>query len=516
MWACFHRIDRGMLIDDESAFGITTDLMLSTGDYIVPYLGDRHPHLNATPLYNWLCCLTADCFADNGARYRVWSGVFAILCALATMLLGKELFHAEVGFLAGLLMLTNHYFMFAHGARNGVMEPGTALFLVLMTYCYLRTAQPEANVRAWWLLTGAALGGAVMMKPPAMGGFYFIMICMHHLLLRREVPLLARFTRPILALSVAGLIALPWYGAVFNRVGMLALRQLFLDNSVGRVLSVEGYSPPPWWVYLDFLRNSALAGEVIWPSLAVGLLCSLLGWCRQRWLLPSFLTGSYILVISLSSVKNPHYSYCAFPFLCILTAAVFLIGFLPRPSILGNGWAAVWGWRLLAVVGTIAAVLIVRSDYRTVRHTFRLPQWEYPPLVLHRVVESEVLAGQAHFVLYQYPRFPNADRLNSKQGFGTIDGFYIPRLTHAERVKKLEGIERVLADGKPTLVVLPPRYPLNELASIWFATHPDRIIRLRTERFYYTVLVYHGAEAHFNLTDYFRLNEVPYPEHDRF
>src|SRR5271166_5396141 len=50
---CFYRLSEGTLLGDEAAFACTTERMRITGDWVVPFITDK-PHLNATPLYNWM------------------------------------------------------------------------------------------------------------------------------------------------------------------------------------------------------------------------------------------------------------------------------------------------------------------------------------------------------------------------------------------------------------------------------------------------------------------------------
>src|SRR5436190_4284932 len=148
-WTCFYQLDAGMLVGDEAAFAHTTDRMQRTGDYVVPYIDGRdQPHLNAAPLYNWLTCLTADLFEDGNLRHRFWGAAFGVGCGLAALALGAVLFGPEVGFLAGVLLLTNFAFLFLHGARWCVMESGVAFFATLMLTCYATTAGPGRD-RGW-------------------------------------------------------------------------------------------------------------------------------------------------------------------------------------------------------------------------------------------------------------------------------------------------------------------------------------------------------------------------------
>ena len=74
---CFLRLSEGTLFGDEAAFACTTDRMQSTGNWIVPFLADK-PHLNATPLYNWLTLAVVPWSDGTPLSYRFWSAAFGV------------------------------------------------------------------------------------------------------------------------------------------------------------------------------------------------------------------------------------------------------------------------------------------------------------------------------------------------------------------------------------------------------------------------------------------------------
>ena len=127
--ACsFYGLSRGTLVGDEAAFAATTDHIRATGDWVVPCIAER-PHLNATPLYNWMTAAVTPCLGDSTLGYRFWSAASGVGCVLATFALGAVLFGPEVGLLAGLLLAFNWDFLFCHGVRFGGMDALLAFFL---------------------------------------------------------------------------------------------------------------------------------------------------------------------------------------------------------------------------------------------------------------------------------------------------------------------------------------------------------------------------------------------------
>ena len=197
-WACLHRLGEGMLTFDEAWFAVTTEHMLATGDYVVPTIGEPRgrmvmsPHLNAAPLYNWLCCLTADALGDGPLRYRLWSGLFGVGCALSALALAAMIFGAEAGLVAGLLVATNAHFLFVHGIREGRMDPALACLVTLAVIAAVRAHRAAGIGAGWWALVGVGIGLAALMKPPVMAGFFLVALAVHHLAARRDLPWKAR------------------------------------------------------------------------------------------------------------------------------------------------------------------------------------------------------------------------------------------------------------------------------------------------------------------------------------
>jgi len=271
---CFYQLDRGMLFLDEAYFAYTTEHMLRTGDYIVPSIGESGPHLYAAPLYNWLCCLTADVLGDGALRYRAWCAAFGVGCALAALLLGAVVAGPEVGFLAGLLVATNHYFLFMCGAREGRMDPPLAVFVTVALVAYIKAQRSIGRGMGWWALVGTCLGGALLMKPPPFGCFFFTLLTCHHLLTRHSLSLRTRIHGPALAASVMGCLAIPWYIAIYTQLGWHGLDEHIISTSIGRVKKPFGRHEP-WWFYLNSIWESSLAFKLAGMAAFWGLLSSL-------------------------------------------------------------------------------------------------------------------------------------------------------------------------------------------------------------------------------------------------
>lgn len=92
---------------------------------------------------------------------------------------------------------------------------------------------------------------------------------------------------------------------------------------------------------------------------------------------------------------------------------------------------------------------------------------------------------------------------NLKSSLNFEDVYYPRYMPLAERVDTTQELNRVLADGKPTIVLLPPRiYPQPPLAEL----HPE----LRVEEnpfavYVYQILTFHGAGDELPIAEWNRL-----------
>lgn len=509
-WSCFGGIGRGMLVGDEASFAYTTERMRETGDYVVPYIdGQGRPHLNAAPLYNWLSCLTADACGEGLVRYRLWAATFGVGCGLAAFALGAVLFGPEVGLVAGCLLLTNHAFLFLHGARWSVMESGVAFFATLMLVGYARTVGERP--RQWWAFTGACLGLAVLMKPPAMGGFLFLTLCGHHLAVRRDLPWKQRLAGPLLAGLVAGVVALPWYAAITIRVGPEALDSLFVSNAVRRAADPGGSHAEPPTHYVYWLWHSSDGFKWAARGTVWGLLCLAAGCHRRAWGLLVIPAGLFLIVLSSAATKHFYYSFTVYPTLAVVAAGMLFAGVVQPVTSRRAGVR--WAWRVAAVAGVVATVGAVSADFRRVSAELRRPVRPYPPLVLYRAAESELASGRAKLLLYRFP--DDRDVPDARLGLTPGDAFYLRQMPHAVRVPTVSDLNRELAAGLPTIVVLPPHLTPEQLREAGCSHVPDRVAVLQSGMlkppvlYPFPVLLYHGAESGLGLADTLKGVEGP-------
>jgi hypothetical protein len=337
---------------------------------------------------------------------------------------------------------------------------------------------------------GLFLGLATLTKPPAMGGFFFCMLCLHHLVTRSDLSWKSRLVGPLAAGLVAAVVALPWYAAIYWRLGPGAIEHLFVTNSVGRATRGLDTARLPPTYYVSHIWQSSWGFAAAPPAVAIGILGAIFGWNRRAWGLLAVLVVPFLLVISTAATKHIHYAYSAYPLLALAAAGLLLAGLTPprRPETPAGRWA----WRAVALVGVVAAGLAVSRDLRTAKHAMAVPRFGYTPLVIHQKAEEDLAAGRVRLILYQFPA--NAERLDRKLGFTAHDRYYLDRMPHARIVRNAPKLNKLLAQCEPTVVILPPLTPREQwLRDVEYP--PDRAEAMQSDLFAYPVLTFHGAKV---------------------
>jgi len=470
---CFFRLHAGTLFGDEAAFACTTDHMRATGDWVVPFIGDN-PHLNATPLYNWLTVAAAPWFDESPLWYRFWSAVSGIGCVLLAFALGTFLFRPEAGLLAGLLLVFNRGFLFDHGIRFGGMDAMLTFFVTAATLCYAWLYIKPGRAYSAWGLLGVCIGLACLTKPPVFGVFFFTLITLHWLIHRRGESLAVRTAGPVLAAAIATLIAAPWYFLLWRRLGNGCLYSLFIYNSLERALDRTVRDP---FCCHRAIWHSSSAFKLVEAAFA----CAVGSWAaryrRQEWGLLLFLAGGYLLALTAAG-KPFQYIYYPFPLLAVLLAGLFLES---GPFLLA--WVVPKLARTAVLVGVAVAAVLISADCLRALRILGGPAWTHPPFGIYERLAPELAQRHCRYVLFGF----HLETCNFE------DLYYQAHMPLANRVRDLKELSALLEDGTPILVLLPPiTSPQPQLAGlrpeIWLQENPWPI-------FTYTVLAFNGGSS---------------------
>jgi len=392
--------------EDEPLYATCAREMLQRGDWVVPtYNGDVFPE--KPPLMFWLMIVGFKAFGVTEFTARFWSAICGVLAVVVTFRLGRRMFGRRAGLWAGLIMATS--LLFTVSARAATVDAALVLLTTTAFWLFVSSIgvldaersgdKPPAHTGSegpreprcglqlglslcWWrmaLLYGC-LGLAVLAKGPVGVVLPVAVLGLFLAWLQRvgqepaDAPpvsgqsRLARATgwlhvfrplnllqagwrlRPLTALVVVGLVALPWYVMVSLRTEGEWLARFLGEQNLQRVLKpMQGHQGPVWY-YVPAI----LIGLFPWSL----MVCPALGMTARRlrtydrewarWLLLACWAGVYFVFWSLVSTKLPHYVLPAYPALALMIGRL-IDRWLAEPAAFRRWW----------LHGTAVALLVV-------------------------------------------------------------------------------------------------------------------------------------------------------------
>lgn len=246
----------------------------SPPDWVVPHL-NTIPRLNKPPLVYWSAAALFKVLGINVTAARLASALAAIAVSLLLFLLGQRMFNKQAGVLAAVTWATC-VLPFTMGRMLSTdMQLAFSITLAL-TGLYLaliveapRQIRPASTSRLWFIVAAIGLGLALLSKGPV-GVALPLLIAFTWML---SVAGRRTFRVPIVigvltSLTIAVLLALPWYVAI-NRVEPQFLMRFLWGENVGRLTGAKFYhNPKPFWFYIPVVMIAALPWTAfLWPAL---------------------------------------------------------------------------------------------------------------------------------------------------------------------------------------------------------------------------------------------------------
>jgi 4-amino-4-deoxy-L-arabinose transferase-like glycosyltransferase len=238
--------------------------MLESGNWVVPTF-NYQLRIDKPALLYWLQIACYRCFGVGEFAARLPSALAAFAAVLLTYELGRRLFGAARGLIAGLVLASAG--MFCAAAHFANPDALLNAFTVLTFLIFWRSF--AHGDRAWFVPAGISIGLAVLAKgpvglvlPPAVIGLF--------LLCNRQLRLL--WDRRLLLGGLAfALVALPWYAWVGAETKGAFLRGFLRTHNWERYLSpMENHGGPIYYyvltLVLGFVPWSAFLGLAAWFS----------------------------------------------------------------------------------------------------------------------------------------------------------------------------------------------------------------------------------------------------------
>jgi len=364
-----------LLDPDEGLYAEIAREMVTRGDWVIPHVNGL-PYLEKPPLYFWLTASTFWLFGPSEWATRLWSAISALGTVLLTWRIGRRLYGARAGLLAGVAIATvvgNALYV-----RRASTDQLFVFCLTLAMYGFLRDAERPDRGRARFLLVYVGAAFAVLAKG-------FIGLVFPVLILGLGLLAVGRFgAHPAMSLGwrelnlarglvVFAAIAVPWHALVAWRSPML-FNFYVVDNHLLRFLNARRYVE-------DDVPSSTLAFLV--ASFLWAFPWSVFALARQepdssryaRWR-PVIVVWLVVIVglFAASRFKHEYYALPAFPALAVLVGAAWASGRdVGRWLVIGLiGCAVVGVWALwtgawLTPGQTLTGLAELNAYYRILR-----------------------------------------------------------------------------------------------------------------------------------------------------
>jgi hypothetical protein len=319
----FVKLGMPLLDPDEGLYASIAQEMLSRGDWVIPHVNGL-PYLEKPPLYFWLTALTFRLVGPTEWAVRLWSALATLGAVLLTWRIGRRLYGARAGLLAGLVLATvvgNALYV-----RKASADQLFVFCLTLAMYGFLRDVErpDRGRARFLWLYVGAAL--SVLAKGFAGLVFPVLIVGISLLLVRRRVPRLSwRDLNLARGVPVFLVIAAPWHLLAAWRSPTL-FGFYVLDNHLLRFLDARRFVEDdvpistlgfliasflwafPWGVFALARPAPATSAVARWRPVVVAWVFVIVG------------------LFALSRFKHEYYALPAFPALAILVGAAWASG----------------------------------------------------------------------------------------------------------------------------------------------------------------------------------------------
>src|SRR5712691_9443013 len=304
---------------DEGLYATIAQEMLTGGDWVIPHINGL-PYLEKPPLFFSLTGLTLWLVGPSEWATRLWSALPALGTVILTWRIGRRLYGARAGLLAGLVLATvvgNALYV-----RKASTDELFVFCITLAMYGFLRDAERPDRGRARFLLfyLGAALG--VLAKGFTGVVFPLLIVGLGMAVARR---LSWRDLNLVRGAALFAVVALPWHVLVAWRSPTLFAFYV-VDNHLLRFLDARGYVE-------DDVPSSTLAFLV--ASFLWAFPWSVFTLARPgpdasphaRWR-PVIVIWLLVVVglFALSRFKHEYYALPAFPALAVLVGGAWASG----------------------------------------------------------------------------------------------------------------------------------------------------------------------------------------------
>jgi 4-amino-4-deoxy-L-arabinose transferase-like glycosyltransferase len=350
---------------DEAYFAQATKQMIETGDYVDIRYQDDVRYRKPVGIY-WLQAVvvkTAQAFGDESALTTIWlyrtpSLIGAIGAVLTTYWCALAFVSRRGALLAAIMLAAST--LLGVEARLAKTD-AVLLFTIVAAMAVLARAylspRPDSHDRLDWKLPAifwTALAVGILIKGPVNLMIVGLTALTLSIFERSGRWLLA--LRPLVGVAWLFLIVLPWFIAIYERVGTAFFVGALGHDMLGKVANAqEAHGAPPGLYFLLFFATfypgsilAGLAAPAVWRVRREPAAKFLLAWLVPCW-----------IVFELVVTKLPHYVLPLYPAIAILiSGAVESKVLSQRPWLVrGTIWWFIAPILISAAVVTLAIVV---------------------------------------------------------------------------------------------------------------------------------------------------------------
>jgi 4-amino-4-deoxy-L-arabinose transferase-like glycosyltransferase len=390
---CLAGLGRPAITDsDEAFYAEAAREMVESGDWLTPRYNYAH-RWQKPVLYYWGAALGYEVSGVGEAAARLPSALSGLGLAVLAWAVGRRLYGAGAGLLAGLVLGTSVGLVTI--ARLALPDLPLAFLISLGTWSAMRAALDADRLDVRWLVaSAAALGAGFLMKGPVAVAVPLVVL-LPLVTLERRWRVVLRPGPLALALLVFLVVGVPWYWAMYRAHGAAYLESFFIGDNLERFATDRFNDPRPVWFYLPVVlagmlpwsaffalwaapawrvvtRKARLARTDVrllaWAALPVLLFTASVG-KQPRYILPALLPLAVGLAGSIDARlrdRAPGRTWTAAAVLAGVVVAAFggLLLQVPAELVGTERWRLVAGGLVVLLLGTAAVVVAVRRPAR--------------------------------------------------------------------------------------------------------------------------------------------------------
>ncbi len=337
---------------DEPRFAEATRQMLLRGDFLTPWFNAR-PRFEKPILFYWLQLPFFFGLGPTELAARAPAAIAGLLTVLATFALASDLASRRAGLLASLCLATT--FRFVLYARQGLTDIPVVAAITCGIWAMNRALRDPAGRGAAAWMAWACAGAGVLLKGPV--GLLAPVVWSLWALSTGGWRRL-RATRPLAGVAIVGVIALPWYAAMWALHGDAFVDVALRYEVIARYVSPAFPGPNRGFTYFwsawlgDALPWSLFFIPAIWWAATDPARLRAVESASMR--LAAIWFTTVLLIFSVSEYKLPHYILPAYP------AMALAIGVFADAAIERQVVAMMWQipFYLTAIILAAGAVLL--------------------------------------------------------------------------------------------------------------------------------------------------------------